>query len=77
MAVIIEKPNVYFLALVTIYFAFFSFILGIALAASGNLAVGLSLLLANVLTITSAILLYFFKGVSFQESNNNQKEVAV
>lgn len=66
MGIYIKNPVGSFLALVTIFFAYFAFIAGIGLAATNNLAVGLSLVLADILTIVTAILLlYTFEVVVF------------
>lgn len=67
----IRQPQEHFYFGAVTFLWFFTFIAGIALAASGQLAIGLSLLISNVVTTVVCVPLIIFKVVSFPEPHGN------
>jgi len=77
MALQITHPQGFFYALIAVFFTFFTFIAGIAFAASNQLAFGLSLLISNIFTVTLAILCYVFKWVEFPAPAVRERQAEV
>ena len=65
MGLEIEQAREKFYFGATTFLLFFTFISGIALAATNQLATGLSLLISNVITVVACTLLLHFNVVTF------------